>query len=82
MKPSGTYGDSLRAQSSQKAGVLMMKIGGSIFKEDKIKAVLASAPVSFGVKCIEAERDKITDYEMRFVDCKSHVIKPVLRSRS
>lgn len=48
------------AQSSQKAGALMRKIGGSGLKEDKIKAVLESAPVSLGVKCIEAERTQVS----------------------
>ncbi len=47
------------AQSSQAAMALMRKTGGSALKDDKIKAVLESAPVSLGVKCIEAEREQV-----------------------
>ena len=47
------------AQSSQEAMALMRKTGGSGLKEDKIKAVLESAPISIGVKCIEAEREQV-----------------------
>jgi len=55
------YGSPERvAQSSQQAGALMKKIGGSGLKESKIKAVLESAPTSLGVKCIEAERYQVS----------------------
>jgi transposase len=49
------------AQSSQEAGELMKKIGGAALKEEKIKAVLESAPNSLGVKCIEAEREQVQE---------------------
>ena len=45
------------AQLPQEAGELMRKTGGASLKEEKIKAVLESAPNSLGVKCIEAERE-------------------------
>ena len=48
------------AQSLQEADLLMSRIGGPGLKEDKIKKVLASAPVSLGVKCIEAERNQVS----------------------
>ncbi len=49
------------AQSSQEAGELMRKTGGANLKEEKIKAVLESAPNSLGVKCIEAEREQVQE---------------------
>lgn len=49
------------AQSFQEAGELMRKTGGASLKEEKIKAVLESAPISLGVKCIEAEREQVQE---------------------
>ena len=49
------------AQLSQEAGELMKKTGGASLKEEKIKAVLESAPISLGVKCIEAEREQVRE---------------------
>ena len=46
---------------SQEAGELMRKTGGASLKEEKIKAVLESAPTSLGVKCIEAEREQVRE---------------------
>ncbi len=49
------------AQLSQEAGKLMKKTGGACLKEEKIKAVLESAPTSLGVKSIEAERKQVQE---------------------
>jgi transposase len=49
------------AQFSQEAGELMKKTGGTVLKAAKIKAVLESASISLGVKCIEAEREQVRE---------------------
>ena len=49
------------AQSPKQAGEVMRKTGGSKLKEEKIKAVLESAPTSLGVKCIEEECEQVQE---------------------
>jgi transposase len=47
--------------SFKEAEALMRKTGGAMLKEEKIKAVLKSAAISLGVKCIEAEREQVQE---------------------
>jgi transposase len=49
------------AQSPEKAVALMRKIGGAKLKEEKIKAVLESAPNSLGLESIEAEDKQVRE---------------------
>jgi transposase len=51
----------LVALSPKKAGELMRKTGGASLKEEKIKAVLESAPNTLGLESIEAEDEQVRE---------------------
>ncbi|MCF6237965.1 MAG: IS110 family transposase, partial [Candidatus Marinimicrobia bacterium] len=49
------------SQSLETAGELMRKTGGAVLQEEKIKAVLESAPTSLGVKPVAGEREHLQE---------------------
>ena len=69
----------LVAQAPEKARELMRKTGGASLKEEKIKAVLESAPNTLGLESIEAEDEQVRELsgEIR----RLHKLRNKARSR-